>query len=119
MNQTINIHSDHFIIDEFLREQPEDSVDKRFLDIPQKFKRHIDKPILFCDFDSSLTPALPEITEVYELLVSPSKLDIIDIKQLAHSHPRRDIVSMIGYFWRNKSNTPIQVVLGLTTNHLI
>lgn len=86
LNSIIKIHSDHFII-----EEPEDLVDKRFLEIPLKFRCKIMEPISFGDFD-------PSINDVYQLLVPPSKLHKINIDQM---FPGRDPVSMRVYFMVN------------------
>lgn len=90
LNMSVKIHSEHFIIDE-----AEEIVDKRFLEIPQRFRRIIIEPISFGNFE-------PNINDIYELLIPPSKLDLIDINQL---FPKRDIVSMISYFISSANNT--------------
>ncbi|CAH6419291.1 Hypothetical protein HVR_LOCUS492 [uncultured virus] len=96
MNRKIKIHSDHFIIDE-----PDDIVDRRFLELPTPFNRTITEPTLFNDFE-------PKIINVYELLVPPSKLDIINLDEM---FPRKDIISMLEYFtnFENKSNKTITI----------
>ena len=83
MGQPIKIHPEHLNVNE-----DNELTDKRFFEIPKKFRRKIVKPVLFGDFE-------PNISEIYRLLISPSKVNEVNISEM---YPRKDIVSMIGYF---------------------
>ncbi len=83
LNMKIKIHPEHFYI-----EEPELFVDKRFLEIPSKFRINIIKPTFLYEFE-------PLINNIYTLLVPPSKLDILDMDKIFLLN---DPISMRDYF---------------------
>ncbi len=83
LNRQIKIHPEHFYI-----EEPNEIIDKKFLEIPVKFRVNITEAISFDAFE-------PSINNICELLVPPSKLDLLKIDEM---FVNKDLVSIKNYF---------------------
>jgi hypothetical protein len=95
LNMVIKIDPEHFIVETPITSEL--AIDRRYSEVPQKFRRVITVPTLFSDFE-------PDITDICQLLIPPSRMEIIDINRM---FPKRDVFSMLNYFIDYKSSNSL------------